>query len=95
MLVQLVVLLVHISIVTILHASHDLTYLHVYADVTVTFIPFGAAAGDNEVTLVGSEVMSLGPFDLMTPLVFYLQREYQLYVRTFVLLLLLLYRPHT
>ena len=64
-----------------------------YAD--VTFIPFGAAAGDNEVTLVGSGVMSLGPFDLETPLVFYLQREYQLYVRTFVLLLLLLYRPRT
>ena len=32
-------------------------------------------------TLVGSEVMSLGPFDLETPLVFYLQQEYQLYVR--------------
>ena len=59
-----------------------LTDLLIHAD--VTFIPFGAAAGDNEVTLVGSEVMSLGPFDLETPLVFYLQQEYQLYVRIYL-----------
>ena len=51
-----------------------------FLHVDTTFIPFGPEVGDNEITVLGNDFISLGPFDLETPLVFYLQQESQLYV---------------
>ena len=42
-------------------------------------IPFGLEAGDTSTTSDGNS-SSLGPFDLSTPVVYYLRNEYQIYV---------------
>lgn len=44
----------------------------------VYFLPFGTEVGDSEARLRDNG--TLGPYNLSVPIVFYLQREYQLYV---------------
>ncbi len=44
----------------------------------VNFIPFGFEEGD--ISTSDGNVSSLGPFDLPTPVVYYLRKEHQIYV---------------
>ena len=53
---------------------------HCYFLIDETFIPFGVEAGDNETAVVGDNLVSLGPLTLSTPLVFFLQKEHQIFV---------------
>lgn len=55
----------------------------------VTFIPFGTEEGDNEATVMNGDIISLDPLILETPLVFYLQQEYQLHVSSYCVSVLL------
>ncbi len=44
-----------------------------------TLLPFGTKLGDQEITF--TEALTVGPFNLEVPIVYYLQREQELYVR--------------
>ena len=46
----------------------------------VTFIPYGADAGDHERVFPHANFTVIGPFHSEIPVVFYLQQHHQLYV---------------